>query len=199
MREVEEVKQVKVVPEGASFGNQTYALVDGLSMPTPERKWFEEYRSGGIGCVNTCIAVWENAAETLTLLGKWKGDLSDLPALAERVAELVAMEIPANYPMLGRDAFRTGTGVHAAAIVKALRRGDVDLADGVYSAVPASMVNRRQEIEIGPVAGHSNAEYWLELNGYDASPDRISRILHAAKQSNHVLSEHEIRALVRDL
>ena len=175
----------------------------------------------GLG-VATAIAAWEEGADRLhgsilgigercgnvaldqllmnfTLQGKWKGDLSDLPALAERVAELVDMEIPANYPVLGHDAFRTGTGVHAAAIVKALRRGDVDLADWVYSAVPASMVNRRQEIEIGPVAGHSNAEYWLELNGYDASPDRIERILHAAKQSNRVLSEHEIQALVRDL
>ena len=187
----------------------------------PIRLDWHGHNDRGLG-VATAIAAWEEGADRLhgsilgigercgnvaldqllmnfTLLGKWKGDLSDLPALADRVAELVNMEIPANYPMLGRDAFRTGTGVHAAAIVKALRRGDVDLADWVYSAVPASMVNRRQEIEIGPVAGHSNAEYWLELNGYDASPDRIERILHAAKQSNHVLTEQEIRALVRDL
>ncbi len=187
----------------------------------PIRLDWHGHNDRGLG-VATAIAAWEAGADRLhgsilgigercgnvaldqllmncTRLGKWKGDLADLPALADRVAELVDMEIPANYPMLGRDAFRTGTGVHAAAIVKALRRGDVDLADGVYSAVPASMVNRRQEIEIGPVAGHSNAEYWLELNGYDASPDRIARILHAAKQSNHVLSEQEIRALVRDL
>lgn len=187
----------------------------------PIRLDWHGHNDRGLG-VATAIAAWEEGADRLhgsilgigercgnvaldqllmnfTLQGKWKGDLSDLPALADRVAELVDMKIPANYPVLGHDAFRTGTGVHAAAIVKALRRGDVDLADWVYSAVPASMVNRRQEIEIGPVAGHSNAEYWLELNGYDASPDRIERILHAAKQSNRVLSEHEIQALVRDL
>lgn len=194
---------------------------DEIIQGRPIRLDWHGHNDRGLG-VASAIAAWEAGADRLhgsilgigercgnvaldqllmnfTLLGKWKGDLSDLPALADRVAELVGTEVPANYPMLGRDAFRTGTGVHAAAIVKALRRGDVDLADGVYSAVPASMVNRRQEIEIGPMAGHSNAEYWLELNGYDASPERIERILHAAKRSNRVLSEQEIQALVRDL
>ena len=129
----------------------------------------------------------------LHLMGYPKGDLSDLPALADRVAELCGIEIPANYPVLGRDAFRTGTGVHAAAIVKALRRGDVELADAVYSGVPAALVSRRQEIEIGPMAGHSNVVYWLELNGYDAIPERVDRILHLAKQSARILTEAEIR------
>ena len=128
----------------------------------------------------------------LTLMGTWRGDLADLPALAARVAELCAFPIPVNYPVLGRDAFRTGTGVHAAAIVKALRQGDVALADAVYSGVPAALVGRRQEIEIGPVAGHSNVIYWLEMNGYDASPERIERILALAKKSHRILSETEI-------
>jgi isopropylmalate/homocitrate/citramalate synthase len=132
----------------------------------------------------------------LHLMGFPKGDLSDLPALAERVAELCDVEIPTNYPVLGRDAFRTGTGVHAAAIVKALHRGDVELADAVYSGVPAALVGRRQEIEIGPLAGHSNVIYWLEMNGYDPSPDRVDRILNAAKNSSRILSEAEIRAVL---
>jgi 2-isopropylmalate synthase len=109
------------------------------------------------------------------------------------VADLCDFEIPPNYPVLGRDAFRTGTGVHAAAIVKALRRGDADLADAVYSGVPASLVNRRQEIEIGPVAGHSNVMYWLELNGFDASSERIERVLALAKRSARILTDDEIR------
>jgi len=132
----------------------------------------------------------------LHLMGFPKGDLSDLPALAERVAELCDVEIPANYPVLGRDAFRTGTGVHAAAIVKALHRGDVELADAVYSGVPAALVGRRQEIEIGPMAGHSNVIYWLEMNGYDPSPERVDRILQSAKNSPRILSEAEIRAVL---
>ena len=130
----------------------------------------------------------------LTLMNKWKGDLTDLPALAARVAELCSFPIPVNYPVLGRDAFRTGTGVHAAAIVKALRQGDVALADAVYSGVPAAMVGRRQEIEIGPVAGHSNVIYWLEMNGYDVNPERIERILALAKRSHRILTEPEIEA-----
>ena len=132
----------------------------------------------------------------LHLMGFPKGDLSDLPALAELVAELCGMDIPANYPVLGRDAFRTGTGIHAAAIVKALHRGDVELADAVYSGVPAALVGRRQEIEIGPMAGHSNVVYWLEMNGYDPSPVRVDRILQVAKNSPRILSEAEIRAVL---
>jgi 2-isopropylmalate synthase len=149
----------------------------------------------GIGerCGNVAL---DQLMINLHLMGYPKGDLSDLPALAERVAELCDVVIPANYPVLGRDAFRTGTGVHAAAIVKALHRGDVDLADAVYSGVPAALVGRRQEIEIGPMAGHSNVIYWLELNGYDPSPDRVERVLQAAKNSPRILSEAQIRAVL---
>lgn len=147
----------------------------------------------GIGerCGNVAM---DQLMVNLMLMGHWSGDLSDLPALADRVAELVGYEIPANYPLLGRDAFRTGTGVHAAAIVKALRRGDKALADAVYSGVPAALVNRRQEIVIGPMAGHSNVAYWLEMNGFDVNPERVERILTMAKQSDRILSEDEIRA-----
>lgn len=147
----------------------------------------------GIGerCGNVAM---DQLMMNLMLMGHWTGDLSDLPALADRVAELVGFEIPANYPLLGRDAFRTGTGVHAAAIVKALRRGDKALADAVYSGVPAAMVNRRQEIVIGPMAGHTNVVYWLEMNGFDVNPDRVERILGLAKRGDHILTEDEIRS-----
>lgn len=130
----------------------------------------------------------------LTLMGVWKGDLTDLPTLAAQVSELCDLPIPPNYPVLGRDAFRTGTGVHAAAIVKALRQGDVALADAVYSGVPAALVGRRQEIEIGPVAGHSNVVYWLEMNGHDVTEERIGRILALAKKSHRILADAEIEA-----
>lgn len=132
----------------------------------------------------------------LALMDLWDGELIDLPALGERVAQLCGMAVPANYPVLGRDAFRTGTGVHAAAIVKALHRGDVGLADLVYSAVPAARLGRRQEIEIGPVAGHHNVTFWLERNGYDPSPDRVERILALAKRSRRILGEEEIRSVL---
>ena len=149
----------------------------------------------GIGerCGNVAL---DQLMMNLILMGYWEGDLTDLPALGERVAELCDFEIPANYPVLGRDAFRTGTGVHAAAIVKALNRGDAQLADAVYSAVPASLVGRRQEIEIGPVAGHSNVVYWLEMNGHDVNDERVERILDRAKHSNRILTDAEIEALL---
>ena len=132
----------------------------------------------------------------LALMNRWRGDLTGLPALAAQVAELCAFPIPVNYPVLGRDAFRTGTGVHAAAIVKALRQGDVALADAVYSGVPAALVGRRQEIEIGPVAGRSNVVYWLEMNGHDPSPERIERILALAKRSHRILTDAEIAGVL---
>ena len=149
----------------------------------------------GIGerCGNVAL---DQLMMNLILMGYWKGDLTDLPALGERVAELCDFEVPANYPVLGRDAFRTGTGVHAAAIVKALNRGDAQLADAVYSAVPASLVGRRQEIEIGPVAGHSNVVYWLEVNGHDVNDERVNRILDRAKHGNRILTDAEIEALL---
>lgn len=149
----------------------------------------------GIGerCGNVAL---DQLMINLHLMGFSKGDLSDLPALAAQVAELCDVEIPTNYPVLGRDAFRTGTGVHAAAIVKALHRGDVELADAVYSGVPAALVGRRQEIEIGPLAGHSNVIYWLEMNGYDPNPTRVERILQIAKNSPRILDEAEIRAVI---
>jgi microsomal dipeptidase-like Zn-dependent dipeptidase len=88
------MSEVEIRPEGAHYAGRTYAIVDGLSMPAPERKWFEEWRAGGIGCVNTTVSVWENATETLGLLGKWRTVLaanSDLVAQATSVEEIEAI------------------------------------------------------------------------------------------------------------
>ena len=98
--------------------------------------------------------------------------------------------------MVGRDAFRTATGVHAAAVIKAFRKGDHHLVDAVYSGVPASIVGRRQEIEIGPMSGKSNVVYWLEKRGLAAGEDVVDRILAQAKRSTCVLTEDEILKLI---
>ena len=101
-----------------------------------------------------------------------------------------------SYPVVGADAFRTGTGVHAAAIVKAHAKGDDWLADRIYSAIPASMVGRRQVIEIGPMSGLSNVKFWLRANGYDPNDDDLcDRIFQAAKTTDHTLSQRELEAL----
>jgi 2-isopropylmalate synthase len=134
----------------------------------------------------------------LNLLGAHRRDLSRLPEYCHLVAEAVGLPIPANYPVLGADAFRTGTGVHAAAIIKAKRKGDDWLANRVYSSVPAEEFGLTQQIEISPLSGLSNVKYWLATHGYDADDAAACKILlDAAKRTDHVLSEEECRALLK--
>ncbi|HEY4710818.1 MAG TPA: hypothetical protein VIH46_11660, partial [Candidatus Acidoferrales bacterium] len=132
----------------------------------------------------------------LRLLGVIDRDLSQLKKYSETVAQATGTVIPPNYPIVGRDAFRTQTGVHAAAIAKAYKKGDPELADAIYSGVPAHMFGLEQIIEIGPMSGRSNIVYWLGKRGIAASDEIIDRIFAAAKQSACVLSEPEILALV---
>jgi 2-isopropylmalate synthase len=99
-------------------------------------------------------------------------------------------------PVVGRDAFRTSTGVHASAIAKAGEKGDEALVDLVYSAVPASWLGRQQEIEVGPMSGASNATSWLLGHGYSADQTMVERILAAAKHADCILTNDELRALV---
>ena len=98
--------------------------------------------------------------------------------------------------MVGRDAFRTATGVHAAAIVKALRRNDPNLANMIYSGVPSQLFGMEQTIEVGPLSGRSNVIYWLESRGLVASDELVDRIFKAAKESQRVMSDAELYALV---
>ena len=122
-----------------------------------------------------------------------------VPALNEitqLVAEAVDMEIPVDFPAFGKDAFRTATGVHAAAIVKALERGDEWLADLVYSAVPAHMVGRRQHIEVGHMSGHSNVRAWLAAHQVTASREQVDAVFKAAKSCKSTLSDDEIRGIL---
>jgi 2-isopropylmalate synthase len=129
------------------------------------------------------------------LLGWIDRDLTRLPEYCQLVAEATGIPLPDNYPVVGRDAFRTGTGVHASAIVKARRKGDEWLADRVYSSVPASLVGRHQEIEVGPMSGDANIVFWLEEHGLEADEELVARIREEAKASLRVLEEDEIRAL----
>jgi 2-isopropylmalate synthase len=123
-------------------------------------------------------------------------DVSKLGALCDKVSRSLGMPIPINYPVVGRDAFRTGTGVHASAIIKALEKGDRELADRVYSGVPAGAFGREQEIEIGPMSGASNVQFWLKYRGLASSPELVAAILAEAKKSDRTLSDEEIRAVV---
>lgn len=135
----------------------------------------------------------------LSLAGAHKAGLSRLAEYCELVSRECGVPIPSNYPVLGADAFRTATGVHAAAIVKAEAKGAHWLADRVYSAVPASVVGRRQEIEIGPMSGISNVKHWLARRGYDAGDEELCRfVFDRAKTVDHTLTEDEVLALVAE-
>ncbi len=128
----------------------------------------------------------------LYLEGVIDRDLSPLVEYVGLVAEHCGIPIPPNYPALGADAFRTATGVHAAAVVKAFRKGDRALADRVYSGVPASILGREQLIEVGPMSGESNVVFWLEKHGFEPTRDRVERVMAAAKASDRVLTEAEV-------
>jgi len=135
----------------------------------------------------------------LRLLGRLpeSRDLTRLVEYCETVAGAVRWEIPLNYPLVGRNAFRTATGVHAAAIVKAMRKSDAWLADRVYSGVPAGMFGRHQEICIGFMSGASNVGYWLRERGLEPTDEIVTAILQAAKATTHILSDREVMDIVQ--
>jgi 2-isopropylmalate synthase len=132
----------------------------------------------------------------LVLMGCRQADLTKLPAYCAAASEATGIPVPANYPVMGRDAFRTATGVHAAAVIKAFKKRDAELVDAVYSGIPATLVGREQAIEVGPMSGRSNVIYWLERRGIEPTEERVDRIFTKAKASSGVLTETEIRALV---
>lgn len=123
-------------------------------------------------------------------------DVTKLAELCDKVSRALQFPIPISYPVVGEDAFRTGTGVHAAAIIKALEKGDRALADAVYSGVPAGMFGREQEICIGPMSGASNVNFWLKKRGFTPSEPLVKAILARAKESSSLLTDDEIREVI---
>jgi 2-isopropylmalate synthase len=135
----------------------------------------------------------------LKLLGELPNqDLSKLLLWCRLTAKATHVPIPANYPLVGADAFRTATGVHAAAIIKAEKKGHTWLADRIYSGVPAGLFGKEQEIEIGHYSGESNVTYWLRKRGIEAEPSLVGRILAVAKSGDHLLTEEEIKQIIKD-
>ncbi|HEV2765523.1 MAG TPA: hypothetical protein VGV38_21245, partial [Pyrinomonadaceae bacterium] len=132
----------------------------------------------------------------LKLMGWIDNDLSSLRDYCLKAAESCGWTIPHNYPVFGRDAFRTATGVHAAAVIKSYRKGDTELADLIYSGVPAGLFGMRQTIEIGPMSGKSNVVYWLETRDIEVTDERVQRIYERAKSATGVLSEEDVLQLV---
>lgn len=133
----------------------------------------------------------------LKLLGAHRHDLGKLPEYSHLASRACGVPIPPSYPVLGDDAFRTGTGVHAAAIIKARKKGHAWLADRIYSGVPAGDFGLAQRIEISPVSGLSNVKWWLEEHGYDPADDALCQLLFdAAKRMNRVIRDDELHAMI---
>lgn len=133
----------------------------------------------------------------LKLMGWIDNDLKALPKYVEFVSKVTGVPLVDQYPVFGRDAFRTGTGVHAAAIIKAKKKGDDELADLVYSGVPAGMFGLKQIIEVGPMCGLSNVVYWLSANGYPQEEDLAKDLFAMAKESDRILTDEELHSRAR--
>jgi 2-isopropylmalate synthase len=167
--------------------------------------------AAGADCVHaTALGIGERVGNTqmdqmlvnLKLMGlpPWdQQDLTDLKEYCSTVAKATGVPIPRNYPVLGEDAFRTATGVHAAAVIKAFKKGDTELANSVYSGVPSHYFGLEQVIEIGPMSGKSNVIFWLERKGITPGEELVDRIFQSAKASDRCLTEEEILAFCPDI
>jgi isopropylmalate/homocitrate/citramalate synthase len=204
-------------PEGAF--NLVKFAIDNVVKPSGEeiRVDWHGHRDRGLAIANSLAAIAAGARQihgvalslgervgntpmelllvNLRLMGLRDNDLTYLRAYCDRVAKATHTTIPPNYPVFGRDAFRTATGVHAAAIIKALRKHDRTLADAVYSGVPAHLFGLEQIVEIGPMSGKSNVIYWLARHGIPETDELVNRIYDAAKASSRVLTEEEVKEL----
>ena len=198
----------------------TRALLDGMGARDVGIDW-HGHNDRGLGVPNALFAIEAGADRCHgTILGvgervgnaaldqiivnlKLLGELGDrnerhLSELVRTVSRACRVPVPYNYPVFGSDAFRTATGVHAAAIIKAEKRGHRVLADAVYSGVPAAMFGRTQEIEIGFMSGESNVIYWLAKRGIVPEPTLVKHLLLCAKATDHLLTEAEIGAAIAE-
>ncbi|HSB08705.1 MAG TPA: LeuA family protein [Blastocatellia bacterium] len=194
------------------------AVINGMELTEEVKIDWHGHQDRGLGVINA-IAAYEAGADrlhgtglgigervgntpmdqllvNLQLMGYIDRDLSNLTRYCDTISISTGVPIPISYPIVGRDAFRTATGVHAAAVIKSFNKGDEWLADMVYSGVPARMVKREQTIEIGPMSGKSNVIFWLQRNGFEPTTERVERIFNRAKQSDAVLTNEELASMI---
>jgi 2-isopropylmalate synthase len=198
----------------------TRNLLDGMGRSEVGIDW-HGHNDRGLGVVNTIFAIEYGADRAhgtalglgervgnaaldqvllnLKLLGELPDhDLSKLLLWCKVASRATRVDIAPQYPLAGSDAFRTATGVHAAAIIKADKKGHAWLADRIYSGVPAEMFGKHQEIEIGHYSGESNVVYWLQKRGHDAPPSLVKAILTAAKRGSRILTDEEINQIIKE-
>jgi 2-isopropylmalate synthase len=197
----------------------TRNVLDGCGRPDVGIDW-HGHNDRGFGVVNSIFAIEYGADRihgtalgigervgnaaldqillNLKLLGELpEHDLTKLVLWCKVASQATRVPIHPQYPLAGSDAFRTATGVHAAAIIKAEKKGHEWLADRIYSGVPAGMFGKEQEIEVGHYSGESNVVYWLKKRGYEATPELVAAVLGAAKRGNRVLTDDEIVSVIK--
>ena len=197
----------------------TRNMLDGMGRPDVGIDW-HGHNDRGFGVVNSIFAIEYGADRihgtalgigervgnaaldqillNLKLLGELpEHDLTKLVLWCKVVSQATRVPIHPQYPLAGSDAFRTATGVHAAAIIKAEKKGHEWLADRIYSGVPAGMFGKEQQIEVGHYSGESNVVYWLKKRGYDPTKELVAAVLNAAKRGNRVLTDDEIVAVIK--
>ncbi len=164
------------------------------------------YEAGADVIHGTALGVGERAGNApldqtlvnLSLMGVIKNDLTSLNEYMQKAHDYVEVALPHNYPVFGEDAFETGTGVHASAVIKAMKKGDSWLADRVYSGVPAGDFGLQQVIRIGHMSGRSNVIHWLERNGYEAEDDLVAHMFEVAKSKRRMMSDEEVHKAISD-
>ncbi|MDE0913503.1 MAG: LeuA family protein [Candidatus Poseidoniales archaeon] len=134
----------------------------------------------------------------LSLMGVINNDLTALNDYMRKAHEYIEVALPHNYPVFGEDAFETGTGVHASAVIKAIKKGDQWLADRVYSGVPAQDFGLEQVIRIGHMSGRSNIIWWLQQNGYEVDDDMVAHLFEVAKGQRRMMSDEEVHAAIAE-
>ena len=134
----------------------------------------------------------------LSLMGVIKNDLTALNEYMRKAHEYVEVALPHNYPVFGEDAFETGTGVHASAVIKAMDKGDDWLADRVYSGVPAGDFGLQQVIRIGHMSGRSNVIHWLKRNGYEAEDNLVAHMFDVAKSKRRMMTDEEVHDAISE-
>lgn len=134
----------------------------------------------------------------LSLMGVINNDLTALNGYMRKAHEYIEVALPHNYPVFGEDAFETGTGVHASAVIKAIKKGDQWLADRVYSGVPAQDFGLKQVIRIGHMSGRSNIIWWLQQNGYEVDDDMVAHMFEVAKGQRRMMSDEEVHAAIAE-
>ena len=197
----------------------TRHVVEGAGASDTVKIDWHGHNDRGLGLVNsifafeygadrvhgTCLGVGERVGNAsidqiilnLKLMGAYDHDVTHLVQYCRLTAEATRQELPVNYPLSGRDAFRTATGVHASAVIKAEKKGDNFLADIIYSGVPAGWFGREQEIEIGHMSGLSNVRYWLEKRSVSADDSLVEAIFERAKSANRTLRDDEVWDIVK--